>query len=201
MAELALEFAPALISRDVNHRLQLFDTPESLATSVSSFFVEGYNAGGNLLVIAKPRHRDAILSALQKAGCFPDDAHDRQRLVALDAGEILGRITRQGSVDRRLFDAVVPPVVQRLAATGRLWIYGEVAELLTEQQDFLGAIRLEQMWNGLAKLCPFTLLCGYSSAHFTASASKPALRDICGTHTHSSATTEDALGRWLLASA
>lgn len=185
----------------MNHRLQLFDTTESLASSVSSFLAEGYNAGGNLLVIAKGRHRGAILSALQEAGCSPEDTHGRQRLVALDAGEILERMTRQGSVDSRLFDAVLAPEVQRLAATGRLWIYGEVVELLAEQQDFLGAIRLEQMWNGLAKVCPFTLLCGYCSAHFTAPASKPALRKIRGTHTHSSATTDDALGRWLLASA
>ena len=182
----------------MTHRLHLFDTPESLASTVTSFFVEGYKAGGNLLIVAKPQHRTAILSALQSAGCFPEDSRGRQRLVALDASEILERITRRGVVDGRLFDSVVAPLVEQLAATGKLWIYGEVVELFAEQEDFAGAIRLEEMWNGLAARIPFTLLCGYSSAHFAPSSAKDALRDICGTHTHSAATAADTLGQWLL---
>jgi hypothetical protein len=185
----------------VTHRLHLFDTPESLAATVSSFFVEGYKAGGNLLIIAKPNHRAAILAALKSAGCFPQDSSGRQRLVALDAAEILDRITRQRSIDSQLFDAVVAPLVCQLAATGKLWVYGEIVELLAEQQDFAGAMRLEQLWNGLVARCPFTLLCGYSSAHFTPATCKLALRDICGTHTHSAATTADTLGQWLLTTA
>ena len=153
----------------MTHRLHLFDTPESLASTVTSFFVEGYKAGGNLLIVAKPQHRTAILSALQSAGCFPEDSRGRQRLVALDASEIRERITRRGVVDRRLFDSVVAPLVEQLAATGKLWIYGEVVELFAEQEDFAGAIRLEEMWNGLAARIPFTLLCGYCVSTFRAS--------------------------------
>ena len=94
--------------------------------------------------------------------------------------------------------AVVGPLVEQLAATGKLWIYGEVVELFAEQEDFAGAIRLEELWNGLAAKIPFTLLCGYSSAHFAPPSAKHALRDICGTHTHSAATAADTLGQWLL---
>jgi hypothetical protein len=212
VAELAPEFLPAILSVHgwhgagyrirVTHRLHLFDTPESLAATVSAFFVEGYKAGGNLLIVAKPRHRAAILSSLQAAGCFAEGTKGRQRLVALDAAEILERIMRRGSIDRGLFETVVARLVGRLAAaTGKLWIYGELVELLAEQEDFGGAVRLEEMWNELAAVCPFTLLCGYSSAHFTPSASRPALQDICSTHTQSAASPDDTLGRWLLTSA
>lgn len=185
----------------MRHRLHLFDTPESLAATVTSFFVEGYNAGGNLLIIAKPQHRAAILSALQTAGCFPQDSNGRQRLIALDATEILERITRDGSIDDDLFYGCVAPLVHKLAARGKLWIYGEVVELLAEQQDFVGAVRLEGLWNGLAAQCPFTLLCGYSSSHFAPSTHRSALCDICGTHTHSAASNADTLGEWLLGTA
>jgi len=182
----------------VTHRLHLFDTPASLAATVTSFFVEGYNAGGNLLIIAKPKHRAAILSALQTAGFFPQDSSGRQRLVALDAAEILDRITEDGSIDGARFNGCFAPLVNKLAATGKLWIYGEVVELLAEQQDFVGAVRLEELWNGLAAQCPFTLLCGYSSSHFAPSTCRSALCDICGRHTHSAATNADTLGEWLL---
>ena len=183
----------------VNHRLQLFDSPESLAASVSSFFVDGYGQGANLLVVARPRNLSAILGALRQAGCFPEDRCGNQRLVALNPMETLERISRNGVVDERLFQSVVEPVVERLAATGELFIYGEIVDLLAEQDDFVEATRLEEMWNRLARKHAFTLLCGYSSAHFTARDARPALRDICATHSHVGATPDDALGRWLLA--
>ena len=183
----------------MTHRLHLFDTRESLASTATSFFVEGYEAGGNLLIIAKPKHRAAILHALQSSGCFPEDGSGRQRLIALDAGEILETLTRRGAIDQRLFESCVAPLVERLAATGKLWVYGEVVDLLAEQGNFAGAIRLEECWNALAARVPFTLLCGYSSAHFAPSSSAEALRDICSVHTHAAATTADTIGQSLLA--
>jgi hypothetical protein len=182
----------------VHHLLHLFDTPGSLAATVSSFLAQGYQAGGNLLVVAKPANRAGILGALRHAGCCPDKAAAQQRIVSLDARDTLMRISRNGSIDGRLFDSVVGTLVGDLSATRRLWVYGEVVELLAEEEDFMGAIRLEEMWNHLAERHRFSLMCGYSSAHFTAPAARPALRGICATHTKSAATTDDALGQWLL---
>jgi hypothetical protein len=185
----------------MNHRLQLFDSPETLAASVSSFLIDGYNNGGNLLIAAKPRHRTDILAELRRAGCFVDNASSNQRLVALDAGEILERITRNGAVEERLFRGLASNIVERLVSTGPLFVYGEVVELLAEQEDFIGARRLEEMWNRLGEKFRFSLLCGYSSAHFTGRAARTPLKEICATHSHSSATQDDTLGRWLLATA
>ena len=184
----------------MTHRLQLFDSPETLTASVSSFFLDAYASGGDLLIVAKPAHRASVLLALREAGCFPEDIRGQQRLIALDAGEILERITRNGLIDTRLFETVVGPLVARLARRGNLWIYGEIVELLAEQADFAGATRLETLWNRLAERYPFRLFCGYSSAHFTSTDARAALREICLTHNHVSATREDALGHWLLAS-
>ena len=183
----------------MTHRLQLFDSPETLTASVSSFFLDAYASGGDLLIVAKPGHRASVLLALRDAGCFPENALSRQRLIALDAGEILERITRNGVIDARLFEAVVGTLVARMARRGDLWIYGEIVELLAEQADFAGATRLEMLWNKLAERYRFRLFCGYSSAHFTSPDARAALREICLTHDHVSATREDALGHWLLA--
>ena len=185
----------------MKHRLQLFDTPESLAESVSSFLFEGYVAGEHLMIVAKPQHRDAVLAALQKMGCPAPSLEPPQQFIALDASEMLRSITRDGRLDAGLFNRTVSPVVKALADSGPLRIYGEMVELLAEEADLGGAMALERLWNVLAHDIPMTTLCGYSSAHFTGSAGRRSLRDICGTHTDVTAEADDWLGRYLLTTA
>ena len=183
----------------MSHRLQLFDSPETLGDAVASFLLEGYLAGEHLLVIAKPRHRDAIFTALKNLGCFPPDMEGRQRLIALDAADVLRQITRNGAIDRGLFLRTVKPILRTLGGPNGLRIYGEVVELLAEEGDLGGAMVLESLWNDLATEVRFSLMCGYSSAHFMGQAALPSLRHICETHTQSIATAEDPLGSYLLA--
>jgi hypothetical protein len=183
----------------LTHRLQLFDTSESLVESVASFLFEGYVRGEHLVIVAKPRHRQAVMATLQRMGCFPPDADTPQRLVALDAAEVLHTITRDGRLDATLFKRTIKPLMKSLSETGPVRIYGEAVELLAEQQDLGTAFALEQLWNALGSEIPYTMLCGYSSAHFTTPTSQRSLRDICGTHTHVAAEADDTLGRYLLA--
>jgi hypothetical protein len=178
----------------VTHRLQLFDTPHSLAQSVSRFLIEGYERGDNLLIVAKRRNLDAVLSQLESRGCFSND--DRQRLIALDATQVLTHLRRHGVVDALRFEAEIGTLVERLAASGPLRVYGEIVEVLAEEGDFEGAVKLEKLWNGLAARYPFTLMCGYSSAHFATD--KAALRKICETHDHICTESDDTLGSYLL---
>ena len=184
----------------MTHRLQLFDTPESLGESVATFLMEGYDAGDNLLIIAKPRHFDAVLSALRERGCFPPEMESQQRLIALDAADVLHHITRNGEPDPLLFQRTFKPLVQSLAGPGTLRIYGEVVELLAEEEDLAGALALEEMWNDLAAELRFTLMCGYSSAHFAQSHAMCWLRKVCETHTHTAASIDDPLASYLLSS-
>ena len=183
----------------MSHRLHLFDSPETLGETVAAFLLDGYRAGDHLLTIAKPRHREAVLSSLRRTGCFPDDGEGPQRLVVLDAAEVLRHITRNGLIDATVFRRTINPVLQSLGLAGRLRIYSEVVELLVETDDMAGALALEQMWNSLAADMPFTLMCGYSSAHFTGNSGQRALRHICQRHTQATATEEDPLGSYLLA--
>ena len=188
-----------IIRRRLNHRLHLFDSAETLGKTVASFLLDGYHAGDHLLIVAKPRHRDAVFAALRRAGCFPADTDVPQCLVALDAADVLRQITRNGAIDAALFRKTVSPLVETLARTGRLRIYGEVVELLAEEEDIAGALALEQLWNDLATEVPFTLMCGYSSNHFLGNVGRRALKHVCQAHTRSLATEEDRVGSYLLA--
>ena len=185
----------------MTHRLQLFDTPQSVASAVTSYLVDGYNQGDNLLIVAKAQHRHDIFAAMSEADCFRDGPQGPQRLVALDADEVLARLSPHGIVDRARFQSEIGELVARLAASRPLRVYGEIVEVLAAQGEYEEALRLEHLWNELGAQHAFQLMCGYSSAHFTAPETKAALRHICEAHSHSTAAHDDVLGSYLLASA
>ena len=60
------------------------------------------------------------------------------------------------------------------------------------------AIKLEHLWNRLSERAPLFLLCGYSAAHFVATATHRALRDICSAHSSVHRNAQDPLATWLL---
>jgi hypothetical protein len=121
------------------------------------------------------------------------------RLSVLDAATTLARTTRFGVVDRQLFFGHLGALVGRLVteSTG-VRIYGEMVELLAEEGDLHGAQLVERLWNELSDRQPFSLLCGYSAAHFTDAHALPALHAICGAHSRVQQDTSDLLGNWLI---
>jgi hypothetical protein len=180
--------------------VQLFDTPDSLANVVSAFLNEGWNRGDHLLVVAKPGHWTRMSERLGRRGCPVAQASGEGRLTVLDAAVTLTRISRFGNVDPHLFLDHVGALAGRLAAEaiGSLRIYSELVELLAEEGDLRGAQLLERRFNELDVRRPFTLLCGYSAAHFRESHNEAALHAICSAHTRVQTNTSDLLGNWLI---
>ncbi len=114
---------------------------------------------------------------------------------------MLAAFMRDGLPDSVLFQRSVGKLVQDLAKPGTiLRIYGEMVELLAEEGNFCAARRLEELWNELAARYSFTLLCGYSAAHFTTPLARAALAGICDAHTHVQRSAMDSLAEWLIQS-
>jgi hypothetical protein len=182
-----------------HHLLQLFDTDESLTRSVAAFLCGGDEKGHTLLVVATRKHWNGIVSRLRGPG-NTRASQTATRVIFWDAEGTLERFMRRGEPDRALFVRCVARVVLRLARetpTG-LRIYGEMVDLLAREGNYSGAAQLEHLWNELGKRCLFTLLCGYSAAHFASPDAGSALAAICCEHSHSSSRQSDPLGRFLL---
>jgi hypothetical protein len=182
------------------HILQLFDTPESLGNVVSAFLNEGWEQGEHLLVVAKPRHWSRIVERLRRRGVSENDAIEQGRLTVLDAMAMLPQIMRGHRPDPERFQHTIGTLVARLASRtrGGLRAYGELVELLAEEGNYEGARQLEELWNDLRQQHQFTLLCGYSAAHFADTRTAFSLKAICSCHTRVQRNTSDLLGSWLL---
>jgi hypothetical protein len=183
------------------HILQLFDTPDSLGNVVSAFLNEGWDAGEHLLVIAKPRHWTRIADRLARRGCPEMDAVEQGRLTVLDVHAVVAGLLRGRDIDAAAFRTTVGALVARLAhrsTRAGLRIYAEIVEVLAEEGNYESAREVEGLWNELRDHHQFTLLCGYSAAHFAGAGGAPALRAICAHHTRVQRNASDLLGSWLL---
>jgi hypothetical protein len=184
-----------------DHRLQLFDTSDSLFTSVASYLTADEARGQRLMVVATAAHWRGIADALRTRGFDVDGSMATGRLMVHDAPRLLTRFMRRGKPVRGLFVQNICVLVADLVRTspGGLRIYGEMVEVLAQEGNYLAAERLETLWNELGRQYSFTLLCGYAAAHFAAPDGAGALAAICAQHSRAVSHPADSLSDFLLA--
>jgi hypothetical protein len=177
------------------HAVQLFDAPRSLADAVSHFLIDGRARGEHLVVIARASHWQLIRAYLERRA-FP--VEDAEGLTVIDARKIRARIMRRGLLDPGRMEDTLGTMMAEFATGPRpLRVYGEIVELFAEEGDFEQACALEDYWNHLHDKYRFTLLCGYSAAHFADPRNSRHLREVVGRHTSVKSQSADSLGSWL----
>jgi hypothetical protein len=186
----------AVLASSHPHVVQLFDAPRSLADAVSHFLIEGRAQGDHLLVIARASHWQLIRAYLERRGVPVDDPAERMTVV--DARKLRHRMMHLGVLDpARMEDTLGGMVAELSSGPGGLRVYGEIVELFAEEGNFEQACTLEDYWNYVQQKYRFTLLCGYSAAHFADPKNSQYLRDVCVRHTIVKTQSADALGTWL----
>lgn len=91
---------------------------------------------------------------------------------------------RDGVPLAQRFNDAIGPVLTAVAARHpgvTIRAYGEMVDLLWQQGQNAAAIRLEMLWNDLARAHDFKLLCGYAMGNFYKGSST---EEICGLHSH-----------------
>lgn len=200
--------------RTSDHVVQLFDTPDSLAATVSDYVLAGLRTGENALVVIDserwtlvsrriaphfPRSSVIHYERPDTSGSAPFAGREGARLIVLDAAQTLGLLLDRNGPSSERFEAVLGRRIRTTIRRGaRLRVYGEIMDLLAARGEYKWAYRLEQSWNALAEQVPFHLLCGYSAVHFGDSRTAAALALICRAHTHVRAASSDDLGAWLV---
>ena len=169
------------------HAVQFYDGENFLLDAVGRFIGPALGAGEACLIISTAAHRSQLAERLAARG-FDLAALCRQgRYVTLDATETLSRFMIDGWPDEKRFAEVVGGTVAQAATAAqypRVRAFGEMVTLLCAEGRPEAAIRLEELWNDLAKSLPFALLCAYPLSAFRTSVHRAPFLRICGAHSH-----------------
>jgi signal transduction histidine kinase len=183
-------FAPVVRSRGHNHpahAVQFYGEDGSLLDELSRFIGTSLGAGESAVVIATKDHRDGLARRLKAFGLDTTNAVVQGRYVVLDAAETLAKITVGGWPDAALFAEVIGSVMATVTAAAgsehaRVAAFGEMVALLWLDGKPEAAVRLEQLWNDLARTYSFSLRCAYPMSSFYREEHGELLLKICAEH-------------------
>lgn len=161
------------------HGVRFYENSEALARVASAFLAHELEAGRAGLIVASPQHREAILRRLHLH--FDQEGLEKAgRLRLCDTREVLATFMVNGVPDAELFEQSIARALDELAGDG-IAVYGEVVDTLWRDGYQMAALRLEVLWNRLATVRQFSLLCGYAGSCVRKGRDLDRIR---GTHTH-----------------
>ena len=162
--------APAarLVPPSPNHTVQFYESEAFLSAAATDYLAEGFTAGQKVLVLARPQHRASLARRLKIKGIGVDKAVARGQCAWLDAAEMLATFMVGPSPDAERFKASVGGLIERLSAPGGQAVraYGEMVDVLWQEGNTEGAIRIEELWNEMVAAHDVTLLCAYAMGNF-----------------------------------
>ena len=146
------------------------------------------NAGNVVIVVATPSHRNNLFSKLEAGGMDLSAAIEQRRYIALDVGETLSTFMVDDLPDPDQFSKVVGDLIVQTARAAkgdapRVAACGECAPVLWAQGKGEAAVRLEQLWDGIAKTNDVDILCSYPLLDFLTEEGPDVFQRICSAHT------------------
>src|SRR5581483_7402287 len=152
------------------HSVQFYEGDQYLVEGVSRFIGGALGAGDAGIVIATPEHRAGLARSMSDQGLDLARAVRQGRYVELDAAETLASFMNAGGPDPSRFASLVGGAVdgasRAAGSSRRVAAFGEMVALLWADGQAEAAIRLEQLWNDLARTRVFSLHCAYPMHFF-----------------------------------
>jgi PAS domain S-box-containing protein len=182
---LMLQWQPGTLYQG-DHVAYFYQQTDSLLEALSAYISGALGAGNAALVIAAKVHREALQQRLTARGLDIPKAAKEGRYLEFDADELLSKIMVEEMPDSARFEAIVGGAIKCMAhantAHPEIAAFGEMVSLLWTQGKVEAAIRLEQLWNELAKRHAFSLRCAYPVAHFNGEKHSQPLLRVCAEH-------------------
>jgi DcmR-like sensory protein len=174
---------------DRAHAVQFYENDTFLIELLSRFVGASLVTGDSAIVVATPRHREALAERLRSIGFNLTVPLNQKRYVSFDAAETLAQFMRGGRPDPVLFNEMMGPVIENArdaarAGRGRIVAFGEMVALLWAEGLIDAAIELEELWNRLADVYSFSLCCAYPMSGFVGNPHAAPFMKICAQHTH-----------------
>jgi PAS domain S-box-containing protein len=186
LGKLALQRQDSLQPRG-EHVVYFYQDSDSLLEALCDYVGPALGAGNAAVIIATKAHHDGLHRRLTARGLDTQKASKQGRYVALDASETLSKIMEKGMPDDARFLEIVGGTMARTrallkGANTEIAAFGEMVSLLWTEGNIEAAIRLEQLWNELAKKYSFSLRCAYPLANFYGEKHAQPLIRVCAEH-------------------
>jgi signal transduction histidine kinase len=171
------------------HAVQFYESESFLYDKVSRFVNTALAAGKSAIVIASKARREAIDKRVDLSSL---GIGSQAQFISLDAEETLSRFMVDGWPDPQRFADVIGGALRRASADGAVGVraFGEMVALLCAAGKAEAAVRLEGLWNDLAREHDFSLLCAYPMDVFQGEDESRAFHHICAAHSHVCASEE-----------
>ena len=170
-----------------SHEVQFSSDEASLLDGFAGFSAAALKAGSATIAVTTSSHRSMLHQRMETLGLDMDLAIQEGRYIWMDVADSLSAVMMDGWPDDARFRKVTTTLIDAAVrastcAPARVAACGEIAPTLLREGRAGAAIRLEQLWDGLARTYDLDVLCGYSS--------RPALHDeehgifqqICAEH-------------------
>jgi hypothetical protein len=143
--------------------------------------------GDAAIVVATQPHQEAVLAGLHASGLDVKAAIEQGRYVALNPTEILASFMVNDLPDGVRFHKVAVNLIVKTAEKvdrdpSRIAACGEGAPMLWQSGNAEAAIRLEHLWDEVAKSYGVQIHCGYLLPSFQGGVGSLIFERICKEH-------------------
>src|SRR6266481_2116627 len=171
------------------HTVQFYEEDSFLLDSLTKLIGTTLIAGDVAFVVATPAHREGLANRLKALGLDLEVSARLGTYCAFDAAETLSGFMVHGVLNTNLFHSFVEYILSSIRPTAegerpRVVFFGEMVALLCADGNIDAALKLEQLWNDLARSQSFQLYCAYPMKVFDQESHSQAFLKICAEHTH-----------------
>jgi DNA-binding NarL/FixJ family response regulator len=181
--------ASLLVKKEVGrcHEVHFYSDDSLFLDGFTRFLGAALKAGNVAVFIGTASHRIALLERLHAESLDIRTAIRQGRYVGLNAAEFLSNIMLSDMPDTDWFLKAADDLIvaAKQGANGeylRVAACGECAHTLWTQGKADAAIRLEELWNEIAKTYDVDILCGYSLESLRCEEDSYTFRRICEEH-------------------
>lgn len=172
-----------------HHELQFYSEHSILLDRATHFIDAALRADHSAIVCATDLVRNGLLRMLKVRGSAVDDAVARGSFIVLDAAETLTSFMVEGLPVPNDFHELMGRLITSAsdAARGkhpRVALYEECAPLLWTQGKEEATVRVERLFNGLARNYDLDILCGYSLTYVHGEDDSHTIQRICAEHSN-----------------
>lgn len=168
-----------------NHIVTICQDATTRAETVAYFIEKGLSNHEAVIIIARYKLRRDVRALLLERDFDIDLLKAEGKILFLDAEFLLLNLFNNDELDVESFTTYVTiPIHAAIKKHGKVRAFGEMVDILWQQNLQDKAIELEGLWNDLLHTHEFSLLCTYSLDNLDPDNYDQALENICKVHTH-----------------